>query len=310
MRATPHGTKFGTWLSGLTALGLALVGVGSPLHAAGRMLSGQFPVMVDVDGNGPDDSDARLYLTRCGAAAPTGTSPIYSGDYCLVTPWDECTGQDPSLRLLEPTSELDPVTQRRVVTGVSRVNGQRIQSTHEGAVDANGRPTEYQFMEVKPGRATFEGELAMVDSNDDGRYDFLRAEDTVGNSGFPTFLLGLIGTDVDDDNFPDYASVEWSLQNASTWGVRDCAANGVGPGDPIWVPVAQDPQGDVAVIADLDSNGVADEELRMGPKLALGAPVVSVPTLGEVATLVLAAALLAIGCQQLRRRTVSQTAGR
>lgn len=265
------------------------------LRAEG-MLSAGNPILVDDDGDGPDEGDRRIYALSCGYRPGS----YYNSNICMTNPWQSCYDATGDKAELVPHTG-GVVAGNEIADGFERTSAVGYQSAVVSELDENYRPSEWQFVDVEQNKPTQEGRVQMIDADGDARYEYVRIEELVGNPAFPTMLLGLIGADTNNDNFPDYASLEWSVQNASTWGIRDCPQEGVGPGDPIWVPVARDFDGDAAVMLDLDDNGQLDSEFLIGPKLALGARVVPIPTLGEWALLGLGAALMGAGLRRVRQ---------
>jgi hypothetical protein len=280
------------WAVGAVALGS--LGPVVPAAAEG-MLSAGNPILVDDDGDGPDNGDRRFYALPCYRPGTHNNE-----DYCLTHPWQSCYDTGGLRGQFEGSSD-GVVADPNIVDGFGRSTATSYQSAVVGEVDRHGRPSQWQMVSATFGKPTKEGKLEMIDANNDARYEYLRIEEIAGNPDFPTMLLGLVGADTNNDNFPDYASVEWSVQNATTWGIRDCPQEGVGPADPIWVPVGRDAQGDAAVILDLNDDGAPDPQFLLGPKLALGAPVVPIPTLGEWALLALGGLLAGAGVRRARQ---------
>lgn len=162
------------------------------------------------------------------------------------------------------------------------------------------RPTRGHYDQL--GQGTIVGDFDLLDDNGDHRYE--RATVNGDDGGTPVQAdLDLIPADTDGDGTPDYVTLS-NLQPFNFFGINCSPGGQPTQFNQIWLPVAREANGELAVVGDLDGNDVADPFLLWGPRLDLGQPpsVLAVPTLSRYGIAFLSLALLGLGVQLLRRR--------
>ena len=224
-------------------------------QAGMHMVGPAFPILIDVDGNGPSPNDIRA-------------NPQVSGTTLQVTRQFSCqtqnntqaglTGQDASGRY----------------STVSRINNFREQFI--SVVGSSGAAaTRFSFTELDTRGIRASGAGSLIDMNGDGRAD------TIAISGNISATINLVFT-------PDSNYVSIPLSQAALLGGASSTC-GLGTVPQIWVPLADtdgDGRGDT-VIFDLNGDGIPDSQFYTSPRIAgLG-----VPAMSNVGLAILAAAL-------------------
>jgi hypothetical protein len=218
-------------------------------QSANRMLSPNFPVLVDSNGDGhPSEGvDENILPTVAGT------------NLVINSRWD-CFAADLNNTIVMSNQD----AQGRFQTG-QRVNGSLTQTaTFTGFM--NGHPTGGTFLETNLfGGMQASGQAALTDANGDGIFE--------GGQGTGTRLsspvnvsLSFVYFDVTGDNHPDYISIPWSMASA----VGVVLGDGCGGSDPqIFVPLADTNNDGVpdGIVADLNGDGIPDPQFFTSPPL-------------------------------------------
>jgi hypothetical protein len=251
-------------------------------QAQNRMLGPRFPALVDSNGDG-----------RPSEGGDEGIVPAVQGNNLVLNSRWNCNAGDN-----DNVFALNTDASGKVIS-TSRLNGSRSQSARFTSF-AGGAPTGGDFTETIDGRVRATGNASLFDQNGDGAFEGGSGGGT-GTNGPVNVSLNFAYADVTGDNAPDYITIPWS--QASAVGVQ--FGDSCGGADPqVFVPLA-DTNGDGrpdAIVADLNGDGVADQQFFQSPRL-VPAPVV--PTAGTTALAILMALLGAAGIWSLRQRPAS-----
>jgi hypothetical protein len=234
-----------------------------------RMVSPQFPILLD-NGNGvPDPGDTSLLPTQAGPTA-------------VRLPSTFSCGTQPNLAV-----SLGSADGSGRFRSASRLNNGRTQEINVTGA-AGSTATQFSFTESDGRVVRSSGNGTLVDSNGDGAMDGMSISGGRGSA-----LVSMVFT-------PDSSYVSIPVGQSILLGFRQGRC---GPGvAQVWVPLADtngDGRGD-SVVVDLDGNGIPDPQYYTSPRL--GAQ--GVPTTNSIGLAILTLLLGAFGVWYLGQRQI------
>ena len=252
------------------------------------MLSPTRPIYLTNDGVPDGVGDLPATIIRNG----TGNNTTFLLDFAGV----DCNGQT------QYFADGAPGAASPKIDEFGRGAGTEVNATNLDTSDpTEPRPTRGHYDQL--GQGQIFGDFDLVDDNGDHRYE--RATVNGDNGGTPVQAdLDLVPADTDGDSLPDYVTLS-NLQPLNFFGLNCSPGGNPTNYDQIWLPLAREDNGELAVIGDLDGNNVADPTLLWGPRLDLGQPPpsgIAIPTMSRYGIAFLTLALLGLGVHLLRRR--------